>query len=191
MFVDHGLPGGGVLPALHGGGEVVARHDNNPMAAVGDFSRFESPDRLVAYFGLNPKVRQSGDAHVVLGRITKAGPAQARGMLVEAAFAASRAPIPCPRAPQQNGVDQNLRRLVRSSGPGGPTPLARFGLAAVRPAAVATSDDPDASAGPSSRDPPNRHLSASRAARRTAPFRFSGREFGAKQANEVCHHQLV
>src|SRR5690625_4039450 len=64
------------------------------VATVGDFSRFETPDRLVAYLGLNPRVRQSGDAKAVHGRITKAGPAQARGMLLEAAFAASRAPGP-------------------------------------------------------------------------------------------------
>lgn len=64
------------------------------VADVGDFSRFESPDRLVAYLGLNPRVRQSGGHAAVHGRITKAGPAQARGMLVEAAFAASRTPGP-------------------------------------------------------------------------------------------------
>jgi transposase len=64
------------------------------VAAVGDFSRFETPDRLVSYLGLNPRVRQSGNAPAVHGRITKAGPAQARGMLVEAAFAASRTPGP-------------------------------------------------------------------------------------------------
>jgi transposase len=43
---------------------------------------------------LNPKVRQSGHAAATHGRITKAGPAQARGMMVEAAFSASRAPGP-------------------------------------------------------------------------------------------------
>lgn len=64
------------------------------VAAVGDFSRFPSPDKLVAYLGLNPRVRQSGNSPAVHGRITKAGPAQARGMLVEAAFAASRPPGP-------------------------------------------------------------------------------------------------
>jgi transposase len=64
------------------------------LAAVGDFSRFESPDRLVSYLGLNPRVRQSGNGPATYGRITKAGPAQARGMLVEAAFSASRAPGP-------------------------------------------------------------------------------------------------
>jgi len=64
------------------------------VAAVGDFSRFPSPDKLVAYLGLNPKVRQSGNSPAMHGRITKAGRSQARGMLVEAAFSAARAPGP-------------------------------------------------------------------------------------------------
>ncbi|MFT3853487.1 MAG: IS110 family transposase [Ilumatobacteraceae bacterium] len=64
------------------------------VAAVGDFFRFPTPDRLVAYLGLNPRVRQSSNAPAVHGRITKAGPAQARGMLVEAAFSAARTPGP-------------------------------------------------------------------------------------------------
>jgi transposase len=64
------------------------------VAAVGDFSRFESPDRFVSYLGLNPKVKQSGDRPASHGRISKAGRSQARGMLVEAAFSASRAPGP-------------------------------------------------------------------------------------------------
>jgi transposase len=64
------------------------------VAAVGDFSRFSSPDKLVAYLGLNPKVRQSGNGPAMHGRITKAGRSQARGMLVEAAFSAARAPGP-------------------------------------------------------------------------------------------------
>ena len=64
------------------------------VAAVGDFSRFSSPDKLVAYFGLNPKVRQSGNSAPVHGRISKAGRAQARGVLVEAAWSAVRSPGP-------------------------------------------------------------------------------------------------
>ena len=68
------------------------------IAAVGDFSRFESPDRLVSYLGLNPRVSQSGNRPATHGRITKAGRAQARGMMVEAAFAASRAPARCQRS---------------------------------------------------------------------------------------------
>ncbi|MEV7239041.1 IS110 family transposase [Streptomyces sp. NPDC051020] len=59
-------------------------------AAVGDFTRFASADKLVAYFGLNPSVHQPA-AH---GRITKSGRAQVRGMLVEAAWVASRVPGP-------------------------------------------------------------------------------------------------
>jgi transposase len=64
------------------------------VAAVGDFSRFHDADKLVAYVGLNPKVRQSGNSAPVHGRISKAGRAQVRGVLVEAAWSASRAPGP-------------------------------------------------------------------------------------------------
>ncbi len=64
------------------------------LAAVGDFSRFDDPDKLVAYVGLNPKVRQSGNSAPVHGRISKAGRAQVRGVLVEAAWSATHAPGP-------------------------------------------------------------------------------------------------
>ena len=64
------------------------------VAAVGDFARFDSPDRLVSYLGLNPRVNQSSNGPAVHGRITKAGRSQARGMMVEAAFSATRAPGP-------------------------------------------------------------------------------------------------
>jgi transposase len=64
------------------------------VAAVGDFTRFRTPDKLVAYLGLNPRVRQSGGQPASHGRITKAGSAHARGMLVEAAWSASKAPGP-------------------------------------------------------------------------------------------------
>jgi transposase len=64
------------------------------VAAVGDFTRFRSPQKLVAYFGLHPRVRQSGGHPAVHGPITKAGRAHTRGMLVEAAWAASKTPGP-------------------------------------------------------------------------------------------------
>ncbi len=64
------------------------------VATVGDFSRFQSPDKLVSYVGLNPSVRQSGGLPATHGRISKQGRAWARGMLVEAAHAASRTPGP-------------------------------------------------------------------------------------------------
>lgn len=64
------------------------------VAAVGDFARFRAPEKLVSYLGLNPRVRQSGGQPASHGRITKQGRAHARGMLVEAAWAASKTPGP-------------------------------------------------------------------------------------------------
>ena len=55
------------------------------MAAIGPIERFSSPDRLVAYLGLNPTVHQSGDGRPRHGRISKQGRTHARTMLVEAA----------------------------------------------------------------------------------------------------------
>ena len=62
--------------------------------AIGDIRRFSDPQRLVAYLGLNPSVRQSGEGPAYHGRITKQGRGHARGMLVEAAWAAARSPGP-------------------------------------------------------------------------------------------------
>jgi transposase len=56
------------------------------MASVGDIRRFSSPRRLVSYLGLDPRVRQSGNAPARHGRISKAGAAEARHMLGEAAW---------------------------------------------------------------------------------------------------------
>ena len=64
------------------------------MAAIGDVTRFTEPRRLVSYLGLNPSVHQSGPGPAYHGRITKQGRGHARGMLVEAAWAAARAPGP-------------------------------------------------------------------------------------------------
>jgi transposase len=64
------------------------------VAAVGDFTRFADADKLVAYVGLNPKVRQSGNSAPVHGRISKAGRAHVRGVLVAATWSAARAPGP-------------------------------------------------------------------------------------------------
>jgi transposase len=63
-------------------------------AAIGDIARFERPQKLVSYLGLNPSVWQSGPGPAYHGRITKRGRGHARGMLVEAAWAAARAPGP-------------------------------------------------------------------------------------------------
>jgi transposase len=64
------------------------------MAAIGNIGRFRSPQKLVSYFGLNPRVRQSGLGAAHHGRISKVGRSHARAMLVEAAWAAAKAPGP-------------------------------------------------------------------------------------------------
>ena len=48
------------------------------LAAIGEPSRFMTSRKLVAYLGLDPKVRQSGEAPARSGRISKRGSASAR-----------------------------------------------------------------------------------------------------------------
>ncbi len=64
------------------------------MAAIGDVTRFPSARRMVAYLGLDPKVRQSGSEPARYGHISKRGDPQARSLLVEAAWVAVRTPGP-------------------------------------------------------------------------------------------------
>jgi transposase len=54
------------------------------LAAIGDFSRFRSPDRLAAYLGLVPSTRASADK-CFHGPITKRGNSGARWLLIQAA----------------------------------------------------------------------------------------------------------
>src|SRR5206468_561077 len=53
-------------------------------------ARFPTARHLVAYLGLNPRVRQSGSERARHGRISKQGPGEARHLLVEAAWHAAR-----------------------------------------------------------------------------------------------------
>jgi transposase len=55
------------------------------LAEIGDLSRFESPRQLMAYLGLVPSERSTGES-VKRGSITKAGNGRARRVLVEAAW---------------------------------------------------------------------------------------------------------
>ncbi len=64
------------------------------MAVIGDIARFPSARHLVGYLGLDARVRQSGSAQPRTGRISKQGAREARRVLVEAAWAARRAPGP-------------------------------------------------------------------------------------------------
>ena len=56
------------------------------MAAVGDIRRFPDRRKLVAYLGLDPRVRQSGDGPATHGHISKQGSSSARHALVEACW---------------------------------------------------------------------------------------------------------
>jgi len=64
------------------------------MASVGDIRRFSSARKLVSYLGLDPRVRQSGNAPARHGRISKAGASEARHMLGEAAWKVTLTPAP-------------------------------------------------------------------------------------------------
>jgi transposase len=64
------------------------------LAAIGDIRRFPSARQLVAYLGLDPKVRQSGSEPARTGRISKQGSPQARWALVEATHSVVRQPGP-------------------------------------------------------------------------------------------------
>ena len=64
------------------------------IAAVGDAGRFLTSRKPVAYLGLDPKVRQSGEAPARSGRISKRGSAAARWALVEAAWSVVLQPGP-------------------------------------------------------------------------------------------------
>ena len=56
------------------------------LAEIGDLSRFHNPRQLMAYLGLVPSERSTGES-VKRGSITKAGNGRARRVLVEAAWA--------------------------------------------------------------------------------------------------------
>lgn len=56
------------------------------MAAVGDVHRFSTPRKLVSYLGLDPRVRQSGNAPDRHGRLSTAAASKARHMLGQAAW---------------------------------------------------------------------------------------------------------
>lgn len=64
------------------------------MAAIGDIRRFPDRRKLTAYLGLDPKVRQSGDAPANHGHISRQGSSSARHALVEACWSTVRQPGP-------------------------------------------------------------------------------------------------
>ncbi len=79
------------LMTIGGVNSIVAA---SVLAAIGDITRFSSPEKLVSYLGLNPSVHQSGDRPAFHGHITRQGRGHARAMLVEAAWSLAPAPGP-------------------------------------------------------------------------------------------------
>ena len=71
------------IQALRG---VAAISAMTLVAEIGDFRRFANPRQLMAYFGLVPGERSSGQT-VRRGGITKTGNAHARRALIEGAWA--------------------------------------------------------------------------------------------------------
>lgn len=79
------------LMTIPGVSSIVA---STVLASIGDVRRFPTPAKLSSYFGLTPRIRQSGDHLARHGRITKQGNSDARRMLVEAAWSAKTVPGP-------------------------------------------------------------------------------------------------
>ncbi|WP_404655839.1 IS110 family transposase [Bradyrhizobium sp. USDA 336] len=94
------------LMTIPGVSSVVA---STVLASIGDIARFPSPDKLSSYFGLTPRIRQSGGRPARHGRISKQGNRDARKMLVEAAWSAKTAPGP---------LRAFFNRIQRKHGPG-------------------------------------------------------------------------
>jgi transposase len=60
------------------------------LAEIGDIHRFASPEKLVAYAGIDPVVYQSGEFRAVNTRMSKRGSPYLRHALWQAAFGAAR-----------------------------------------------------------------------------------------------------
>jgi len=78
------------------------------IATIGDIRRFDSPRKLAAYLGLDPRVRQSGEKPARYGAISKRGNPHARHVLVEAGWQAMRTPG---RAVRLRRTDPSAQRL--------------------------------------------------------------------------------
>lgn len=88
---------GAIVPAMRGIDTIAAV---TILAEVGDLERFGNPRQLMAYLGLVPSERSTGES-VKRGGITKTGNNRARRILVEAAWSY--------RHPPRVGVDKQVR----------------------------------------------------------------------------------
>src|SRR5215210_6103015 len=81
------------------------------LAAIGDIGRFPTARQLVAYLGLDPRVRQSGSEPARHGRISKQGAAEVRSLLVEAGWQTTRTPGPL-RAFHERLAERRGRKIA-------------------------------------------------------------------------------
>lgn len=98
------------LAAMRGVGRLTA---TTLMVEVGAFSRFDSPRGLMAYCGVVPSEHASGGpGKARRGRITKAGNAHVRRVLLEASWHYARPPrVSEPLRRRQAGVSQELKDI--------------------------------------------------------------------------------
>ena len=97
------------LQALRGVDLIVAV---TFVAEIGDLGRFESPRRSMAYLGLVPSERSTGDA-VRRGGITKAGNGRVRHLLVESAWTYRHPPrIGAKKLAQPERVPPKVREIA-------------------------------------------------------------------------------
>lgn len=97
------------LQALRGVSEI---HAVRIVAELGDFQRFDSPRKLMAYLGLIPSEDSSGQRRLQ-GSITKAGNSSARRAMVEAAQAyAHPARVSWVIARRQSGLARSVTDIA-------------------------------------------------------------------------------
>ena len=82
------------------------------VAEIGDVRRFETPRQLMAYLGLVPSERSTGE-QVRRGRITKAGNPRARRVLIEGAWTyRSPARLSRPLQVRQESLPKTVRAIA-------------------------------------------------------------------------------
>ena len=97
------------LQALRGVNLIVAV---TFVAEIGDLRRFESPRHLMAYLGLVPSERSTGDT-VRRGGITKAGNGRVRHLLVESAWTYRHPPrVGAKKLAQMQHVPPKVREIA-------------------------------------------------------------------------------
>ena len=103
MIINHPLVVQSPLKQLRGMNDIEIGYI---MSAIISISRFDSPRKLVAYAGLDPKIRQSGTWKAKTTRMSKRGNKLLRYALIWSAYNISR----------QEGPIKNYYELKRSQG---------------------------------------------------------------------------